>query len=95
MLKVLLRNVTTDLYLDLGTWVPLEKAYDFEVVYAAYRFALTHKLANVEIVEHRPDSQEDTATGALDFSTDWVRTDANLCVPTLLLSKKLAELKIH
>jgi hypothetical protein len=66
--KVLIRKIGTQLYLDTDQWVDLAQAHDFKSTSDAITFALEQKLSGFEIVHAFSESQYDFSSGPLDFS---------------------------
>jgi hypothetical protein len=70
-MRILIRNVTTRLYLNSGDWVEdIDQARDFEVGPDAIVFAVTHHLNNFEIIYAFPNPDYNLGTGRIDFSPE-------------------------
>ncbi len=66
-MRILIRNVETNLYMDAGKWVKdVEKAHDFKFGAEAIRFAYHHGLENIEVIYAFEEPRYNISTGIMN-----------------------------
>ena len=73
IVRILIRNVYTKLYLNSGDWIEdIDQARDFEIGTDAIAFAAAHHLINFEIIYAFANPQYNVGTGKIDIESSLI-----------------------